>query len=178
MEAQKGLWCQPNHWEKQGKVFFVVSLKDYASYSSGLWRNLAAGFHSKETQGFGIPLGKLRSSRFLDPHGDRITMRTLRLMWDRRDLERSPWIYSHVLACYNTLFYFLLWWAWETSLLPIWWKPNQTKQPWMGLGGSLNLEKWPQNWLKTPTRMKNGTLQVPGRCCSDQLQTHFILHCY
>lgn len=90
------------------KSFFVVSLRDdTSSDSSGLWRNLAAGFHWKEAQGFGIPLGQLRSSRFLDAHRDRITMSTLTLMWDRKNLERNPLIYSHGLACYN-LFYFTL----------------------------------------------------------------------
>lgn len=164
-----------------------MSLKDYASHSSGLLlRNLAVGLHWKETQGYGILLGKLRSSCFLDKYRDRITISTLTLMW-----KKNLWIetYSfilralsallHVLACCNWLYfiYFIkskrnkVWFPYdlkkETKEKVFGWV-RRFSEPW----------KWPQFWLKNSTRMKNGMVQAPGRCCRDELQMHFILRCY
>lgn len=156
-----------------------MSLTDYAPSSPSWQRNLAAGFNWKETRGFVVPLGKVGLPAFwVRTDTDRIRASTLTWIWGRRSLERNPRIYSYVLACYNFFFfYFILLWSGETRSASHKTKTKQTQPSWVGLEGSLNREKWPQKWLKNP-RMNNGRLQVPGRCGSKQLQTHFFLLCY
>lgn len=58
--SKEGALMSAKLLRKIRRSFPCVSLTDYASCSSRLWRHLAADFHWKETQGFGVPLGNTR----------------------------------------------------------------------------------------------------------------------
>lgn len=181
MEVKKKLWSASLLRKTTKKfVFFVVSLKDDASHFPGLFRKLAAGPCWKETQSFGIPLGKLESSNFRFNTSGRV-MITLALIG--KDILPCSVLF-HVLACCNSLCLtlFALSWAGETrSGSHMIFKNAKKKQKKKTLLGWVRRFSEPWEMTSTLAERPNNNekrLQVPWGCYREQPPICFILHCY